>query len=144
MILLLQYSNEKTESDTPGKRKLPVTVILGDFMVKGIKGWKMSSRTCKVVVKHCSGAKTKVMKSYVIPTVKQKPDNIMLHTGTNDIDITEEISMGVLNLTVTFKTDTNSVFISGVVPRSDKLNQKASKVNSILRHEYNVRNICFI
>ena len=40
--------------------------------------------------------------------------------------------------------DTISVFISGIVLRSDKLNEKASKVNSILRHECNVRNICLI
>ena len=106
-------------------------------MVKDIKGWKMSSRTCKVVLKHFIGAKTKDMKSYVIPTVTQKPDNIILHTGTNDlkpIDTPEEISMGI----------PNSVFMSGIVPRSDKVNEKASKVNSILRHECNVRNICFI
>ena len=45
---------------------------------------------------------------------------------------------------MTCKTDENSVFISGIVPRSDKLNEKASKVNSILRHEGNKRNICFI
>ena len=87
------------------------------------------------------------MKSYVIPTVEQKPDNIILHTRTNDlktIDTPEEITMAILNLAMTCKTDTNNVFISGIVPRSEKLNEKASKVNSILRHECNVRNICFI
>ena len=52
--------------------------------------------------------------------------------------------MGILNLAMTCKMDTNSVFISGIVPRSDKLNEKASKVNSILRHECNVRSTCFI
>ena len=107
----------------------------------------MSSHTRKVVLKHFSGAKAKDMKSYVIPKVEQKPDNIILHTGTNGlktIDTPEEITMGILNLAVTCKTDRNSVFISGIVPRSDKLNKKASKVNSILRHECNVRNICFI
>ena len=51
--------------------------------------------------------------------------------------------MGILNLVMTCKTDTNSAFISGFIPRSDKLNEKASKVNSILRDERNVRNICF-
>ena len=87
------------------------------------------------------------MKSYVIPTVEQKPDNIILHTGRNDlktIDTSEEISIGILNLAMTCKMDTNSVFISGIVPISDKLNEKALKINSILRHECNVRNICFI
>ena len=141
-----QNSNDKTESDTPeDKRKLPVTAILGDSMIKGIKDWKMSRSTRKVVVTHFRSAKTKDMKSYVIPTVGQKPDNIILHTGTKDlktIDITEEITMGILNLAMICKKETNSVFISGIAARSDKLN--ASKVNSILRHECNVRNICFI
>ena len=69
-------------------------------MINDIKGWKMSSHTRKVVVKHFSGAKTKDIKSYIIPTVEQKPDNIILHTRTNDlktIDALEEITMGILN-----------------------------------------------
>ena len=64
----------------------------------------MSSHTRKVVAKHFSSAKTKDMKSYVIPTVEQKADNIILHTGTKDsktIDTPEEITMGILNLAMT-------------------------------------------
>ena len=116
-------------------------------MIKDIKGWKMSHCTRKVILKHFSSAKTKDMKSYIIPAVEQKPDNIILHTRPNDlktIDTPEEITMGILNLAITCKTDINSVFISDIVPRSDKLNEKASKVNSILRHECDVRNICSI
>ena len=73
-------------------------------MVKEIEGWKMSSRTYKVVVKHFSGAKTKDIKYCVISTVEQKSDNITQHTGTNDlktIDTPEEITMGNLNLAMT-------------------------------------------
>ena len=86
------------------------------------------------------------MKLCVIPSVELKPDSIILHTGTNDlktIDTPEEITMGILNLAMTCKTDTNSAFISGIVPRSDELNEKPSKVNSILRHECNVRNMFY-
>ena len=86
------------------------------------------------------------MKSYIIPKVEQKPDNITLHTGRNDlknINTPEEITMGMLNLAMTCKTDTNSVFISGIVPKSDKLNEKVSKANSILRHECNVGNMLY-
>ena len=107
----------------------------------------MSSHTRKVVVNYFTGAKTKDMKSYVIPALEQKPDNTILHTGTNDlktIDTPGEITTGILNLAMNCKTDTNNVFTSGIVPRSDKLNEKASKIKSILRHECNVRNICFI
>ena len=107
----------------------------------------MSSRTRKVAVKHFSGAKTKDMKSHVIPTVKQNPDNIILHAGANylkTIDTPKEITMGMLNLAMTSKTDTNSVFTSGFVPGTDKLNEKVSELYSIPSHECNVRNIFFI
>ena len=42
--------NPKVETDTTGMRKLLVTLILGDSMVKDIKGLKMSSRTRKIEV----------------------------------------------------------------------------------------------
>ena len=61
----IQNSNDKAESDTPDKKKLPVTIILGDSMVKDIIRWKMSRRTRKVVVKHFSGAKTIEIKNLV-------------------------------------------------------------------------------
>ena len=73
----------------------------------------MSSRTHKVMVKYFSTAKTKDMKFYVIPTVEQKLDNIILHTETNNlktIDTPEEKTMGILNLAMICKTDTNTVF----------------------------------
>ena len=82
-------------------------------MVKDFKGWKISSHTRKVVVKHFSGAKTKDMKRYDILTVKQKPD-IILHTATDDlktIDTPEEITMGILNLAMTCKTDTMFLYL---------------------------------
>ena len=70
------------------------------------------------------------MKPYIILTVEQKPDHIIRHTRTNnlmDTDKHEEIAMGIFNLELTCKTDTKNVLISGIVPRSDKLNVKASK-----------------
>ena len=125
-----QNSNDKTESDTPDKRKLLVTVILGDSMVKDFKGWKMSSHTRKVVLKYFSGAKTKDIISYVISKIEQKPDNFILHTGTNDlkiIDTPEEITIGILNLAITCKTDTNRVFISALSQELRSLMRKLQK-----------------
>ena len=66
----------------PGKNKLPVTVILRDSIVKNVKGWKLSDGKNKVVVKHFSGAKTKDMKFYIIPTFEQNPVTIIIHSGT--------------------------------------------------------------
>ena len=80
----------------------------------------MSSRTHEVVVKQFSGTKTKDMKSHIIPTVEQNPDNIILQIGTNDfktIDTTEEITIGILNLAMTCKTDTNCIFFIWHCPK---------------------------
>ena len=60
-----------------------------------------------------------------------------------NIETHEEITMGVPNLAMTYKTDTNSVFISGIVLKSGKLNEKVSKENSI-RDINVIREICFI
>ena len=60
-----------------------------------------------------------------------------------NIETHEETTMGVPNLAMTYKTDTNSVFISGIVLKSGKLNEKVSKENSI-RDINVIREICFI
>ena len=46
----IENPSDKIEIDTTGMRKLLVTLILGDSMVKDIKGLKMSSRTRKIEV----------------------------------------------------------------------------------------------
>ena len=106
----------------------------------------MSRFTGKVVLKHFGSAKTKDMKSYFILTVKQELDDIILHTGSKDLKTLDKgkITMGICNLTMTCRKHTNSVLISGIVPRSYMLNEKASKVIRVFRHECNMRNICFI
>ena len=56
-------SSYKKSNKIPTKNKLPVTVILGDSIVKHVKGWQLSDEKNKVVIKHFNGAKTKDMKS---------------------------------------------------------------------------------
>ena len=51
----------KKTNKIPGKNKLPVTIVLGDSIVKDVKGWKLFDEKNKVEVKHFSGAKTKDM-----------------------------------------------------------------------------------
>ena len=70
-------SNHRTPSykktnKIPQKNKFPVTVMLGDSIIKDVKGWKLSDKKNKVVVKHFSGAKTKDMESYSHPRTKSR------------------------------------------------------------------------
>ena len=53
-------------------------------MIKDIKGWEISDRENKFVERHFSVAKADDMKSYVVPTVKQNPETIIIHCGTSD------------------------------------------------------------
>ena len=52
-------------------------------MVKNIYGSTYSDNKSNVFVKSISGAKTKCIKSYIIPTAELKPDAIVIHCGTN-------------------------------------------------------------
>ena len=115
----------KKASKMPRKNKLPVTIILEGLIVNDVKGWKLSDEKNRVVVKHFSGAKTKDMESYIIPTLKQNLETIIIQSGTNDLksdSSPEEIARDIINLTTSCKTQNNKVILSSIVPRYDNLN----------------------
>ena len=88
------------------------------------------------------------MKHYIIPTLKLKPDTVVLHCGTNDLKFKqpEEISKGILDLakTVSQMSESTGVIISGIVPRRDELNQNVDKVNGILKKLCNDCNLGYV
>ena len=71
--------------DKKFRKSRDITVILGDSIIKDVKGWELMDDSNKVVVKSFDGATTSQMKWHVKPTTKQNPKNI-LYCGTNDIN----------------------------------------------------------
>ena len=59
--------------------------MLGDSMIKNLKGWEMSKKLKNVYVRHFAGAKVRCMKDHIKPTLREKPNFIVLHVGTNDL-----------------------------------------------------------
>ena len=119
---------------------------MGDLITKDVKGWKLSDEK-KEVLKHFSEAKTKDMESYIIPTLEQNQETVIIYSGTNDLksDSTpEEIVRDIINLTISCKTQIFSTIRQYIVPRYDNLNEKATRVNKCLKKECEARNICFI
>ena len=55
-----------------------------------------------------------------------------------------EISNDIIEAALLCKSDNNNVLVSGTIPRSDKLNAKATEVNKHLKNECRKGNICFI
>ena len=114
-----------------------VTVILGDSIIKEMKGQGLTDDSSKVVVKSFRGTTTSQMKWHVKPTKEQNPKNIILHCGTNDINAysdPQNIAKEIVEQAKSTSKDCNSnVTVSGIVPRYGKLNEKVRSVNRLLR-----------
>ena len=93
------------------------------------------------------GQKQKTWESYIIPTLEQNPETIIIHSGTNDLksdSSPEEIARNIIKLTTSCKTQTNKIILFSIAPRYDNLNEKATLVNKCLNKECEARHICFI
>ena len=137
----------KKVKSTKGNKKS--ITILGDSMLKDIKPFKMrnSLPNHKLFVKSFSGATVEEMGDYMKPSLKFDPDHIIIHSGTNDLKSNKdaaEIATDIIKLANNAKTDTNAVTISGIIPRHDGLNEKATKVNDFLKIKTNIYNLGFI
>ena len=60
-------------------------MVVGDSIVKKVKGWELSTKDDLFVVRSFPGAKTDDMESYIKPTLKNKPEIIIIHCETNDL-----------------------------------------------------------
>lgn len=142
-------NSKKGDTDSNnGNNNKRVVAVVGDSIIKHVKGYQLTNKDNKVVVKTFPGAKTDCMKHYIIPTLKQKPDLVIIHCGTNDLKTKEpeEISKNVVALarSVNETNQNTGVIVSGIVQRGDDLNQKVMKVNEILEHQCNECNIGFL
>ena len=88
------------------------------------------------------------MVDHVKPTIRDyKPDHVILHTGTNDFrsaKTASQIARSITELATSLKDNDNSVIVSGIVPRNDNLNNKATEVNNRLLLMRKERKIPFI
>ena len=82
-----QYNRSCKHRQTPelqtGEQKRRIDIV-EDSLLKGLKGHKMS-RTDKVRVTAFSGCSTWDMFDYIKPTINGKPDQLIVHVGTNSL-----------------------------------------------------------
>ena len=72
------------EKENRNKNSRSHIFIIGDSMVKHITGPEIS-RNDQVQVKTHPGATTDDIVDYIKPTICQKPDNVIVYSGTNDL-----------------------------------------------------------
>ena len=76
-----KIEQKKEDVKVDGK---PTIVIAGDSIVKDVKEWLMS-RDKRLKVNSFSGANIEDMEDFLTPIIRRKPDEIILHVGTNDL-----------------------------------------------------------
>ena len=88
-----QHSNEKNTQTESGpssqshkSRNKRNIEICGNSMTKHLQAYRIGRSTNeRVSSKSFSGATCKGMKHYIVPTLEKKPDELILHIGTNDL-----------------------------------------------------------
>ena len=102
-------------------------------MVRDIKGWLLS-RNKTVKVYGFPGSTTEDMESFLIPLLKRKPDQILLHVGTNDLKSysPQQVADKILDLTKLVNLYGIRCSVSEIIKRDDYLSTKGQEVNRIL------------
>ncbi|XP_028415956.1 uncharacterized protein LOC114539518 [Dendronephthya gigantea] len=119
-------------------------------MVKMLQPAKLSrSAGKKIQVKTFPGAKIADMEHYVQPTLRTKPNTIILHVGTNDIQNKkpEELAAEAKALCqgIVKRNPTCEIAISEIVKRQDPmLNTKIHETNKLLSNLCEESNWYFI
>jgi len=101
------------------------TVVIGDSILSKLQSWMMSNRANKVKVDPHSGAVVEDLKDYINPILRRKPDNIILHIGTNNLkkDIPNEIADKIVEIAEIIEENLPDckIAISELITRSESL-----------------------
>ena len=134
----IQAENALNDQRGESTRSSKSVVILGDSMIKNIHGGKLS-REAHVTLRSFSGSTVDDMIDFVRPFTRRKPDELILHIGTNDLKDEEpqQVAKKIVNLGLSIERETPStkLTLSGIINRSDDqgLHRKVPKVNKALR-----------
>ena len=76
------------------------------------------------------------MLDYVRPPLRENPDHIIIHIGTNDLVSNTpagKVAELIIDLATTLKSDSCSATISSITVRNDKHRNKVAQVNRSLK-----------
>ena len=128
--------NRRSSNITPSKKSV---VILRDSMTSNIQGKKLS-RGAHVVSKSFSGSTVEDMLDFSKPRfTRRKPDEIILHVGTNNLrnDEPQQIAEKLVDVgnAIERETPSTKVTVSSLILRKDddQPNRKVIKVNKSVR-----------
>ena len=128
--------SEVSDIPTVSSNNKPTIVIAGDSIIKDIKGWLMS-RNKRVKISSFPGANTEDMKDFLTPLLRKKPDELILHIGTNNLqeESPNKIASDIIRLAERVRDSGVRSTVSLITYRGDDLRMKADVVNNIIKSE---------
>ena len=135
---MLEMKNQQQGRMIRKIKKSKSVFILGDSIIKHVKSYSLSKSldNCKFYVKDFRRARITCMQDYVRPTIRENPDHIILHVGTNDLTTnipTEKVAESIINSASSLKSNSCSVAISSITVRNDRYWKKVAQVNRHLK-----------
>ena len=86
-------------------------------------------------MRHFVDANVRCMKDCIRLTLREKPDHIVLHVGTNDLVSdrpTDLIAKSIVGVASSMKNKNHNVTVSNIVTRADHFKEKTNEVNDYL------------
>ena len=77
------------------------------------------------------------MQGYIRPTIRENPDHIILHIGTNDLTtniLTKKVAKQIIDLASSLKSNSCSGAISNITARNDKYQKKVAQESENFMH----------
>ena len=117
--------------------------------MKNLKVWEMSKKlkNANVYVRGFAGAKVRCMKDRIKPSLREKPDHIVVHVGINDLVSDRPpdlIAKSIVDVASSMKNENHDVTVSNIKAQADHFEEKAQKVNDFLSKLCMERNIYLI
>ena len=134
-------TNQPVNGQPEAKRS---AIIAGDSIIQHVQGWEISHENCNVAMKSFSGSKIEDMTDYLKPVIRRKPDEIILHIGTNNLKDSsatpQQLAGGISNLGTQMRNSSPStkICLSALLIRNDNSNL-VTKIQDINKR---VRDIC--
>ena len=151
--MMLMYEYKVTLEEAKRKRfnverDISLEIIVRDFMIKYLNGCEVS-RDNSVKIKYHPGATTDNVLDYVRPSGRKKPDMIIIHTGTNDIQSKVNTLQKVRKVITTMKEiDVNNeiqIAFSSVIHHEDQdFEEQIKEINRKLENLCKGKGIKFI
>ena len=98
-------------------------------------------------MRHFAGAKVRCMKDHIKPTLRKKPEQVVLHGGTNDLvsdRAPDLILKSIVDVACSMKNENHDVTAYNIITRADHFKERANEVNDYLSKLCMERNIYLI